>query len=818
MPTLRHAASLGLQAAGSGATLLASAVIAAGFGLSAQGEFALVKSWVEALATLLALGLPQGLLHLLYRAEASEAALWRWSNRYLAGLLAVSAAVAALAWGGVAAMSPTQAAVAVALPAAVAHQLWRSLVLRRRGVVVFAAVTAAPALLLLASAGSWLALRRADGFGLMILVAWWAAALATGVVARPRRGAGGLAPGAARELWSVSLQAVLQTGAAALLPAALLSLAQRVGGSVAAVGALSLCMQVYLLFAVAAAYVAPLIYDASARGGVDVAALLRRLPAALRWGPPALAIAAPPLVALGWPALQGRVLLTVALGLAGVAALYARGFTTVLQARGHYAELSAQALLRLAGACAGCLALGEAGLDAGLAAGTALLAVELATAWRLAVVLGRLGASGSGAAAPVREGTPLLVLITTNHPFTYTGGETMFVGPELPALAEAFPDLLVAPLHAEGERLALPAGVRLDVTLAGRLGGGRAAWYLRALAWPGFAGELARALRRGGAVGVARVWRWAAQAAATRSWLEDSVPRGRPLLLYTYWRGGATLACARFARERGDARVVTRVHGYDLYEERFSPPFQPWRGVYDTLDAVVAISRHGVEALARYGVDGARVHLARLGTDPAAGFGGASADGVARVVSCSSVIPLKRVPLMARALAELARRDPARRIEWTHLGDGPELPTVRAALRDAPANLVADLPGARPHEAVLAHLATRPADSFLLLSETEGLPVSVQEALAHAIPVVATDVGGVAEAVDAGVGVLLCADPTPTDVADALASLFAEPAADRAARRQRALARWASDFDGAANRRAFAALLGATLAAPSPQP
>jgi hypothetical protein len=257
MKTLRHALTLGLQAAGSGASLLASVTVAARFGLAAQGEFALLKSWIDALATIFAVGLPQGLLHLLYRTEHAEATLWRWVNRYLLGLLALSLAVFFLltlpAPSGAGDRPRLFAVAALALPAAVAHQLWRSLALRRRGVVVFAAVTAAPALALLALVAAWAVVGTARGFSWMILTAWWCAAAGAAFVVRPPRGA--LPPQrlAVRELWSVSLQAAMQTGAAALLPAVLLSLARWLSGSVAVAGELSLCLQVYLLFAVAAA-------------------------------------------------------------------------------------------------------------------------------------------------------------------------------------------------------------------------------------------------------------------------------------------------------------------------------------------------------------------------------------------------------------------------------------------------------------------------------------------------------------------------------------------------------------------------------------
>jgi glycosyltransferase involved in cell wall biosynthesis len=67
------------------------------------------------------------------------------------------------------------------------------------------------------------------------------------------------------------------------------------------------------------------------------------------------------------------------------------------------------------------------------------------------------------------------------------------------------------------------------------------------------------------------------------------------------------------------------------------------------------------------------------------------------------------------------------------------------------------------------------SDLFVLASAHEGLPVSIMEAMLAGLPVVATAVGGVPEAVDDGVtGALVPAHDAPA-LADALESLVADP-------------------------------------------
>jgi glycosyltransferase involved in cell wall biosynthesis len=67
-------------------------------------------------------------------------------------------------------------------------------------------------------------------------------------------------------------------------------------------------------------------------------------------------------------------------------------------------------------------------------------------------------------------------------------------------------------------------------------------------------------------------------------------------------------------------------------------------------------------------------------------------------------------------------------------------------------------------------------DGFVLASDNEGLPVALMEALALGLPVVATRVGGVPEAVTEGDDAVLVPPRDPAALADALAAVAADPA------------------------------------------
>lgn len=107
----------------------------------------------------------------------------------------------------------------------------------------------------------------------------------------------------------------------------------------------------------------------------------------------------------------------------------------------------------------------------------------------------------------------------------------------------------------------------------------------------------------------------------------------------------------------------------------------------------------------------------------------------------------------------------AARLRLAIIGDGPLLPRIREKVEAAGLQDVVWLPGSR------TDIAERMADFdvFALPSIAEGTPVTILEAMACGLPVVASRVGGIPEVVQEGVTGLM---PPPSD-AEALARALA---------------------------------------------
>ena len=160
------------------------------------------------------------------------------------------------------------------------------------------------------------------------------------------------------------------------------------------------------------------------------------------------------------------------------------------------------------------------------------------------------------------------------------------------------------------------------------------------------------------------------------------------------------------------------------------------------------------------------------------------------VVQVARLDPIKDHATAIRAIGLAARQNP--RIRLLIVGDGPQKATLEQEIgRLGVADRVTML-GLRDDVGRL--LAA--ADAFLLTSVSEGIPVTVLEAMAAGVPVVATSVGGLPELVSDRVSGLLAPAGDAQQLAAALVRLAADPALG-AALAARAKQRAESDFSEA---------------------
>lgn len=237
---------------------------------------------------------------------------------------------------------------------------------------------------------------------------------------------------------------------------------------------------------------------------------------------------------------------------------------------------------------------------------------------------------------------------------------------------------------------------------------------------------------------------------------------------YSYWLDDSAIALALLKMNRKMKTAVARMHGWDVYFERSAVGYLPYRPfLLNQLDAVFSISEQGKSySQNRWARDSSKIKVARLGvqlTDQ-----DHRRENRRLLVSVSNVIPLKRVDWIASALMQI--KEP---VEWVHFGDGSGLEALQALVTKSElAHHSIDLKGRVSKAEVLKFYADNQPGVFINVSTTEGIPVSIMEAMSYGIPVVATNVGGTSELVNETNGILLLKDCSINELAEAINSFM----------------------------------------------
>ncbi|MDA0714016.1 MAG: glycosyltransferase [Bacteroidetes bacterium] len=218
---------------------------------------------------------------------------------------------------------------------------------------------------------------------------------------------------------------------------------------------------------------------------------------------------------------------------------------------------------------------------------------------------------------------------------------------------------------------------------------------------------------------------------------------------YSYWLSDWATVLGLVHAEDPRFKYQARAHGFDVYDERQLYGEHLYRDIQiKGLQKLYPISDLAKTYLMERH-DGLDAEVQHLGTIDH-GMGPYEPKDTLRVISCSTISELKRVHLIPELLKSLGRP-----VHWTHIGDGPMISIVRQIMEQENNQVRATLLGFITPDQVAEVYKEIAFDIFLHLSSSEGIPVSMMEAISFGIPIVATEVGAVPEIVNNSTGNLL---------------------------------------------------------------
>ncbi len=278
--------------------------------------------------------------------------------------------------------------------------------------------------------------------------------------------------------------------------------------------------------------------------------------------------------------------------------------------------------------------------------------------------------------------------------------------------------------------------------------------------------------------------------------------------LYSYWFFYATAGLALIKNRNKDYKAVTRIHGWDCFFERSAGDYLPARPyVFESIDGIWPISQAGFAYTQKK--LGSRfkqkLHLSYLGIKDIDFEPKQKQDSAKlNLVSIAFIDPVKQLERIVDALALIIDIN----ICWSHIGTAQngnnQLQNYAHQKLGNKKNIKCDFVGSLTQQQVYEFLASGKQDVLICTSLSEGLPVSMMEAMAHGIPVISVNVGGISEIVEDGSnGYLLPANADSSSIASSLMNYFLESKEKKLLLSQNAIAIYKKKFRSSKNYQGF---------------
>ena len=253
-----------------------------------------------------------------------------------------------------------------------------------------------------------------------------------------------------------------------------------------------------------------------------------------------------------------------------------------------------------------------------------------------------------------------------------------------------------------------------------------------------------------------------------------------------------------------DCKIVSRAHRYDLYEEEHIGNYIPMREeILKNIYEIYPCSEHGAAYLKnKFPKYKDKVCTRFLGTLDYGHREYSFYKNLYEIISCSTVTTVKRLDLLINALAEITDIP----IKWTHFGDGVLMENIKklakTKLHD---NIQYEFKGNIDNSKLMEMYLEENYYLFINVSSSEGIPVSIMEALSFGIPCIATDVGGTGEIIEnMKNGNLLSKHADKMMIADQIIKFCSMREIEYKKYRIGARETWENKFNAAANYRIFA--------------
>lgn len=250
--------------------------------------------------------------------------------------------------------------------------------------------------------------------------------------------------------------------------------------------------------------------------------------------------------------------------------------------------------------------------------------------------------------------------------------------------------------------------------------------------------------------------------------VKDYFKDDEEIYLYAYRLSRPAFCVANLNHFYGnDIKIsCSRAHRFDLYEEKNAIEYLPFREfIFKNFNKVYFISEHGkhyCETKYTNFIKQNQLEVSKLGTsNPNKIKKEFKEKNQIVIASCSNIIQVKRLDIIINCIETLQKKN--LNVKWIHLGDGNlKNKMIELANSKLLSNSYSFL-GFVENKDILSLYKEYDVDYFINMSDSEGVPVSIMEALSMGIPAIARDVGGNKEIINSYTGLLIEEIVEPSD-------------------------------------------------------
>lgn len=191
-------------------------------------------------------------------------------------------------------------------------------------------------------------------------------------------------------------------------------------------------------------------------------------------------------------------------------------------------------------------------------------------------------------------------------------------------------------------------------------------------------------------------------------------------------------------------------HGTDISSCLRQTMWREKYSEYNQAAGIITMSHVSRKRLIEFGFEASKIHVIPYGVDVVSSYPIRHQAELVRCLAVGRLVPKKAPLLLLESFRQAVERNPSLRLDY--IGTGQLLEDAQRFLREFDLQQVVTLHGGQSPETVKEFMAA--ADIFLQHSivdpatgDEEGLPVSILEAMAVGLPIIATRHAGIPEAV-----------------------------------------------------------------------